>query len=150
MEATMNKETNTPQELKAIKCMEALNIYKPYIDIFKKQKTLCLFEDFAGFYQSHTSPLLAKKQEIEQANGIYIYAMIDAKDEVDEVYILLAFSSDDAEDNPEVDINDISVTGVNEYLVYAYIWNRTNEKMSGLDYVTVKSLCGGLSYIKGE
>ena len=76
--------------------------------------------------------------------------MIDAKDDIDEVYVLLAFSSDDAEDNQEVDINDISVIGVNEYLVYAYIWNRTNEKMSGLDYVIVKSLCGGLSYIKGE
>lgn len=150
MEATMNQLADTPQELKAIKCMEMLNIYKPYIDIFKQQKTLCLFENFAGFYQSHTSALLAKKQEIEQANGIYIYAMIDAKDEVDEVYILLAFSSDDAEDSPEVDINDISLTGVGEYLVYAYIWNRTNEKMSGLDYVTVKSLCGGLAYIKGE
>lgn len=143
-------EANTPQELKAIKCMEILNIYKPYIEIFKEQKTLPLFENFAGFYLSPDSPLLAKKQEIEQSNGIYIYAMIDAKDEVDEVYILLAFSSDDAEDNPEVDINDISLTAVGEYLVYAYIWNRTNEKMSELDYVTVKSLCGGLSYIKGE
>lgn len=150
MDATTNELTNTPQELKAIKCMEALNIYKPYIDIFKKQKTLCLFEDFAGFYLSYDSTLITKKQEIEQANGIYIYAMIDAKDKTDELYILLAFSSDDAEDNQEVDINDISVTGVNEYLVYAYIWNRTNEKMSGLDYVTIKSLCGGLSYIKGE
>ena len=146
----MSNISYTPQELKAIKCMEVLNIYKPYIDIFKEQKTLCLFEDFAGFYQSHTSALLAKKQEIEQSNGIYIYAMIDAKDKVDEMYILLAFSSDDAEDNPEVDVNDISVIGAGEYLVYAYIWNRTNEKMSGLDYVTVKSLCGGLSYIKGE
>ena len=26
---------NTPQELKAIKCMEVLNIYKPYIEIYK-------------------------------------------------------------------------------------------------------------------
>ena len=143
-------EADTPQELKAIKCMEILHIYKPYIDIFKRQKTLCLFENFAGFYLSHDSPLLLKKQEIEQSNGIYIYAMIDAKDEVDEVYILLAFSSDDAEDSQEVDVNDISLTGVGEYRVYAYIWNRTNEKMSGLDYVKVKSLCGGLSYIKGE
>lgn len=146
----MNQLADTPQELKAIKCMEILNIYKPYIDIFKEQKTLCLFENFAGFYQSHTSALLAKKQEIEQANGVYIYAMIDAKDEVDEVYILLAFSSDDAQDNPEVGVDDISLTGVCEYTVYAYIWNRTNEKMSGLDYVRVKSLCGGLAYIKGE
>ena len=58
---TMNELTNTPQEVKAIKCMELLNIYKPYIDIFKEQKTLCLFEDFAGFYQSHDSPLQSAK-----------------------------------------------------------------------------------------
>ena len=42
MHATTNELTNTPQEVKAIKCMEVLNIYKPYIDIFKKHKTLCL------------------------------------------------------------------------------------------------------------
>ena len=60
----MHATINTPQELKAIKCMEVLNIYKPYIDIFKKQKTLCLFENFAGFYLSYDSQLITKKQEI--------------------------------------------------------------------------------------
>ena len=35
----------------AIKCLEKLDIYKPYINSFKSKKTLpCFYENFAGFW----------------------------------------------------------------------------------------------------
>ena len=43
----MNKQTRKEQ---AIKYLQQLDIYKPYIDGFEKHDHVCVFERFAGFW----------------------------------------------------------------------------------------------------
>ena len=48
----MNKQARKEQ---AIKYLQQLDIYKPYIDGFEKDDRVCVFERYAGFwvYQYH-------------------------------------------------------------------------------------------------
>ena len=38
------------RKIEAIKCLEQLKIYKPYIRAFKDENKVCVFEQFGGYY----------------------------------------------------------------------------------------------------
>ena len=60
----------------AIQCLEKLDIYKPYINKFKSQKTLpCFFENFAGFWADQEPKLWNKIKEVEKEFGCLVYAI---------------------------------------------------------------------------
>ena len=53
------------KKLKAIKTLKELNIYKPYIDGFKKNDYVCYFNGYAGFWTYQDKELTEKIKEIE-------------------------------------------------------------------------------------
>ena len=53
----------------AVRCLEMLDIYKPYIRKFKSKAGVpCFFENYGGFYADQEEKLWAKIKEIEDAN----------------------------------------------------------------------------------
>lgn len=51
----------------AVRCLETLNIYKPYIRKFKSKAGIpCFFENFGGFYADQEPDLYNKIKQVEQ------------------------------------------------------------------------------------
>ena len=60
---------------KALELMQKLNIYKPYIEGFKKNNEVCYFERFAGFWAWQDEELNNKIKEIEERYNCTVYAI---------------------------------------------------------------------------
>ena len=68
----------TREELKvrATERLEALDIYKPYINGFKaKDSKVCFFEGFGGFWVYQEPEIEAKMKEIEKDFNCVVYAI---------------------------------------------------------------------------
>ena len=52
------------RKIKAVELMKQLNIYKPYIKDFEEKDTVCLYENFAGFWAWQDDELNTKIKEI--------------------------------------------------------------------------------------
>lgn len=73
----------------AIKCLKQLDIYKPYIDGFKKENNVCFFERFAGFWAYQDEELIDKVKEIESKHNCTVYAITHEYTEFGECYSFL-------------------------------------------------------------
>ena len=49
--------TREQKKSKALELMKTLDIYKPYIKAFKDNDTICVFENFGGYYIDKDSKL---------------------------------------------------------------------------------------------
>ena len=68
----MNQEMKKQQ---AIKYLERLNIYPPYIDGFKEENKVCFFERFGGYWAEQEPEIQAKIHEIENKYKCLVYAV---------------------------------------------------------------------------
>ena len=84
----MKITTNTIEDkkTKAIELMKQLDIYKPYINGFKKDGYVCYFERFAGFWDFQDKELEAKRKEIEKEYNCLVYATTHEYVDGDEMY----------------------------------------------------------------
>ena len=128
----------------AVKCLEKLDIYKPYINSFKSKKTLpCFYENFAGFWADQEPELWSKIKEIESEHGVLVYAITHEYLGDMEMWSMLCVP----QDTEGVDDLILSAGLTGTFYVFAYVWNKTNPTLSEMGDVAVKSFGGGIKRI---
>lgn len=129
----------TQKEL-AIECMQKLDIYKPYINKFKKDGTVTLFERFGGYYiDEYQEPELLKKiKEFEAETGSLVYAVTHEIFEFGECYSFLCVSK------YEEDWKYTLEAQFGKAYAFAYVWNKDFEYYSEYGTITVASFAGGI------
>ena len=126
----------------AIQCMKSLDIYKPYIEKFKKDGTITLFERFGGYYidEDNEPELLKKIREFEEEYGSIVYAVTHEMFWFGECYSFLIVSKYEEE-------WEITLEEVKEGYAFAYVWNKSDEICSEFGTITVKSFGGGIARV---
>ena len=135
----MNKVT---QKEIAVKCLEQLDIYKPYIRRFEVADIPCFFENFGGFYVDQEPELFAKIKEVEQKYDCLVYAITHEYLEFGECWSLLCVSKE-TEDWTEC----LDQFRNNCFYAFAYVWNKTDDWLSEFGDVVVQSFGGGIRRI---
>jgi hypothetical protein len=127
----------------AIQCLEKLDIYKPYINKFKSQKTLpCFFENFGGFWVDQEPELFSKIKEVEHEFGCLVYAVTHELTDFGECWSMLCVTKDAEE------VSDVLGTfNSQEYYAFAYVWNVQNEIFSEFGDIVIISRFGGIKRI---
>jgi hypothetical protein len=127
----------------AVKCLEQLDIYKPYIRKFKSAAGIpCFFENFGGFYADQEPELWKKVKEVESNYGCIVYAITHDFYEFGECWSMLCVSSDT--DGIE---DCLDSCGNNSFYAFSYVWNQTNDQCSEFGDVVVQSFGGGIRRI---
>lgn len=130
---------NTIQKEIAIKCLETLGIYKPYVRKFKSKAGIpCFFENFGGFYADQEPVLWQKIQEIEAANNYLVYAVTHEIINGDEMWSMLCVP-----ENTTVD-DLLMRADADKFYAFAYVWNTTTEDFSEAGDVFIRSFGGGI------
>lgn len=135
MEATYEE-----MKLEAIRRLETLGIYKPYIRKFaSKATTPTFFEGFAGFYADQEPNLMARIREVENNHKYLVYALTHERIQGDEMWTMLIVSK--YKDDWEC---EISPAGQNQFYVFSFVYNATTPEFSEAGDVVVKSFGGGI------
>lgn len=133
----MNTTKEQRKEI-AIKALKQLGIFKPYVDEFEKNDTVCFFERFAGFWVFQEPEIEAKMKEIEQRHNCTVFAITHEYTEFGECYSFLLVT-----DYPE-EWNDTIVNDGDVFYAFAYVWNKDVEWCSEFGSVCLASRFGGL------
>lgn len=132
--------TKEQQKDNAIKYLEKIKCYKPYLEAYKKG-TVTMYEGFGGYYvEEENEPELFKKiKEVEEENGGTVYAVIHGMYEFGECYTMLW--SGKYEEDEEYSVEDYKD---GTYGVFAWVWNKDAEWCSEFGTVQIKPALGGL------
>jgi hypothetical protein len=127
----------------AIKCLEKLNIFKPYIRKFKSKAGIpCFFENFAGFWADQEPELWQKIKEVEEEYDCLVYAVTHEILEFGELWSMLCVPREC--DGVEEIIGLINQINQNEYFAFTYTWNKTNPVFSEFGDIAVRAAYGGI------
>ena len=137
-----NQPTTEQKKEKAIELMKQLNIYKPFIDDFKDKNLVCFFENCIGFWVYQEPEIEAKMREIENEYNCMVYAITHEFTNIGELYNFLIVPN-----YPEEWDELIYAQNGNEYITYAYVWNKSDDWCSEFGTVAVQSFCGGIKRI---
>lgn len=131
------------QKEKAIECMNALDIYKPYIKAFEENGTVTLFEMFGGFYitEDDEPELFNQIKKFEETTGSLVYAVTHEMFEFGECYSFLCVSKYKEDWDYTVE-----VFGTNAH-VWSYVWNKDIEHFSEYGTIGVKCFGGGIKRV---
>ena len=131
----------TKQKAKAIEIMKQMDIYKPYIEGFKKEDNVCFFEQFGGYWVYQEPEVEAKMKKLEERYGCTVYAITHEYTQFGECYSFLLISKYEEE-------WDMLVTTENDnHYAFAYVWNKDADWCSEFGTVVVKSFGGGIKRI---
>lgn len=134
--------TKEIKKQKAIELMKQLDIYKPYIQGFEKNDTICYFEQFGGFWAYQEPKLMEKIKEFEEEHNCLVYAVTHEYLEFGECYDFL-FISDYEEEWDYA----IEVLSESKYIACAYVWNKDDDLCSEFGSIVVRSFGGGIKRI---
>ena len=124
---------------KGAKYLEQLGIYKPYIRSFRaKDRKVCFFEGFGGFWDYQEPEIMAKREQIEEGGEHIVYAITHERIQGEDMWSFLLASKDE---------EDLTPLGGNAFEAFAYVWNRDDDWCSEYGYINVKSFGGGISRI---
>lgn len=132
---------NKKQKEKAIKILEKMDIYKPYIEGFKEKNYVCFFERYGGYWAYQNEELTEKIKEIERKYGCLVYAVTHDYSSFGEMYSLLIITKHPEEWDGLVETED------NVHICFAYVWNKDVDWCSEFGSVTVKGWGGGIKRI---
>lgn len=127
----------TQKEL-AVKCLQLLGIYEPYVRGFETKGLITFFENGFGYYAD--GELLKKIREIEEEYGGMVYAATHELTEFGECYSFLWMSG--YEEDREYPITSAGTE--NTFYVFAYVWNKTDDMFSEFGEIGVRSQFGGI------
>lgn len=129
------------QKEKAIECLQKLDIYKPYINKFKNDGTVTLFERFGGYYitDDQEPELLNKIKQFEKETGSLVYAVTHEMFGFGECYSFLCVSKYEEDWDYSVEVFP------QDSYVWSYVWNKSAEWCSEYGTIVVKSFGGGLA-----
>ncbi len=144
MEKEIKKANTTKEERKelALKFMKQLNIFEPYIQGFEKRDEVCFFERFAGYWAWQDEDLQNKIKEIEEKYNCTVYAITHDYTAFGELYSFLIVT-----DYKEEWDDLIYKNSANEFYIFSYVWNKTDEDSSEFGTILVDSLGGGIRRI---
>lgn len=138
--------TREQQITRAITLLETMSIYKPYVDAFKKDGTITMFENYGGFWVSEDNDieqdLIDKIKEIETKHNCVVYAVTHEIVEFGELYDLLIVQQQNDEwgysfyDNKD-----------GTYITFAYVYNKSIPEFSEFGDISVHSFGGGIRRI---
>lgn len=126
---------------KALEIMKKLDIYKPYINGFKQNNDVCMFERFGGYWVYQEPKIEAKMKEIEQKYNCTVYAITHEFTEFGECYDFLFVT----------DYKEEWDTLLDEYesyhMAFAYVWNKDDDYCSEFGDIAIQSFGGGIKRI---
>lgn len=126
----------------AVRCLEKLDIYKPYIKKFKSSNMPCFYENFAGFWADQEPELYSKVKEIEAEHECLVYAITHELTDLGETWSMLCVpESAEALEDMIGSFNQV------EYYAFSYTWNKSNPLFSEFGDVVVMARFGGLKRI---
>lgn len=126
---------------KAIEIMKKMDIYKPYIRGFEENNKICFFEQYGGYWAEQEPALYEKIKEFEKEYDCIVYAVTHELTEFGELFDFLIVT-----DDPD-DWDDIVYSEGNRHMVYAYVWNNTDDFCSEFGSITIQSFGGGIKRI---
>ena len=135
---------NTTKEQRkqiAVKYLNQLGIYKPYIKDFVKQDNVCFYENFGGYWAWQDEELSKKIKEIESEYNCTVYAVTHEYTDFGELYDLLIVT-----DYPEEWEQSLYSNG-KAFYAFAYVWNKSDNWCSEFGTIGVNSLGGGIRRI---
>ena len=124
------------QKDKAIEIMEKLGIYKPYIDTFRKDNKVLIYDDGVGYDADFSPEIKAKIKELEEKDNVIVYAVTHEYSESWEFYDFLLVTEDPDE------WRYMFSKGEDFYKVYAYCLNMTRAEYSEFGSVYVRNFYG--------
>ena len=125
------------QKEKAIECLQELDIF--CTDLFVAKNKIAVFDSFLGEALSTYPGLAEKINEIEQEYGCLVYAVTHEFLPFGECLSMLIVSK--YEEDWEQCLQRIDT---DKFLVYAYVWNTTDDACSEFGYITVLTGFGGI------
>ena len=134
----MNKQAQKEQ---AVKYLQTLDIFKPYIDGFDRFDKVCVFERYAGFWVYQYPEIQAKMKAIESEFKCTVYAITHEFTQFGECYSFLIVT------NYKHEWKTLLRSDKNKHSVFAYVWNKTDDWCSEFGDVTVQSGFGGITRI---
>lgn len=131
----------TQKEL-AVKCLEILDIYKPYVRKFKSKAGIpCFFENFAGFWANQEPELWQKIKEVEEKNKVLVYAITHEYVGPDECWSMLCVPEDSTMDDL------LQYHSGRQFYAYAFTWNKSCDIFSEFGDIFIKAFGGGIKRI---
>lgn len=127
---------------KAIELMKQLGIYKPFIDDFKDRDLVCYFEQYIGYWVYQEPEIEKKMKQIERRYKCKVYAITHEITNIGELWNFLIVPN-----YPEEWDDLIYKQSSNEFIAFAYVWNKSDEDCSELGSIMIRSSVGGIRRI---
>lgn len=124
---------------KAIELMKALDIYTPYIEGFEQEDKVCFYEMFGGYWVEQEPEIQKKLNELEKQYNCVVYAITHEFTDFGECWDFLLVT-----DYPEEHDTLLYKQSNDNYIVFAYVWNKTDDYCSEFGSIGVKSFGGGI------
>lgn len=134
--------TKEERKQKALNYMKELNIYKPYIEGFEKHDFVCYFDIFAGFWAWQNEKLQNKIKEIEKKYNATVYAITHENTSFGELFDFLIVTNYKEEWD-----SLLTKCEQNQFYVFAYVWNKTDENLSEFGTIVIETFGGGIRRI---
>ena len=134
---------NTQQKDIATKCLEKLDIYKPYIKKFKSTGMPCFYENYAGFWVDQEPEVYNKMKEVEEEYKVLVYALTHEITDYGETWSMLCVP----QDTDGVDDLILPTSRPDTFYTFSYVWNKSNPIFSELGDIVVRTLGGGIKRV---
>lgn len=131
--------TKIERKEKAIKLMEKLDIFKPYIKGFKNNDEVCFYENFGGFWAWQDEELNNKIKEIENKYNCTVYAVTHEYTSFGELYDFLIVT------DYKEEWDTLLLKFGRSHQAFAYVWNKSDEDMSEFGTILINSFGGGIA-----
>ena len=129
------------RKTKAIQIMKTMDIYKPYIEGYRKENKVCYFERYAGYWADQEPELQEKIKQVEQQYNCTVYAVTHEYFEFGECYTMLIVT------NYKNEWGYLVESQQDVHYAQAYVWNVDDDYCSEFGTVAVRSRYGGLRRI---
>lgn len=133
--------TKQERKKKAIEIMKRMDIYKPYIQDFVENDTVCFYEEYIGFWAYQEQEVQNKIKEIEQKYNCTVYAVTHEYATFGECYDFLIVTNYKREWRTLVESEN------NTHYAFAYVWNKSDDWCSEFGTIQVRNFGGGIKRI---
>lgn len=131
--------TKQAKKNKAIELMKTLDIYEPYIQGFEQSDKVCFYEMFGGYWVEQEKEIYDKMKQLENKYKCVVYAITHEFTDFGELYDFLIVP-DYKSDWKGL----LYKQSNNEFIAYAYVWNKTDDLCSEFGSIVVQSFGGGI------
>ena len=131
--------TKQAKKNKAIELMKTLDIYEPYIQGFEQSDKVCFYEMFGGYWVEQEKEIYDKMKQLKNKYKCVVYAITHEFTDFGELYdflIVPKYKSDWK--------GLLYRQSNNEFIAYAYVWNKTDDLCSEFGSIVVQSFGGGI------